>query len=116
MAPLWRFGARYIQLNIAMQARGNPTSARVFFGQPSGARAPRAGGTWRSMTNSETPISAAPTVRTVKNGTTLPAPNSSTAPPKPLAEMALLKQSRLSVQPVTAAEWKTICRIGGVKA
>lgn len=35
---------------------------------------------------------------------------------KPLAEMALLKQSRLSVQPVTAAEWKTICRMGGVKA
>lgn len=32
-----------------------------------------------------------------------------------LAEMALLKQSRLSVQPVTAAEWKTICRMGGVK-
>lgn len=34
---------------------------------------------------------------------------------KSLAEMALLKQSRLSVQPVTAAEWKTICRMGGVK-
>ncbi|MDC7784202.1 EVE domain-containing protein [Rhodoplanes sp. TEM] len=34
---------------------------------------------------------------------------------KNLAEMALLKQSRLSVQPVTAAEWKTICRMGGVK-
>ena len=32
-----------------------------------------------------------------------------------LAGMALLKQSRLSVQPVTAAEWKTICRMGGVK-
>lgn len=34
---------------------------------------------------------------------------------KSLAEMALLKQSRLSVQPVTAAEWKTLCRMGGVK-
>ncbi len=33
-----------------------------------------------------------------------------------LAGMALLKQSRLSVQPVTAAEWKEICRMGGVKA
>ncbi|MFD2185075.1 EVE domain-containing protein [Rhodoplanes azumiensis] len=32
-----------------------------------------------------------------------------------LAEMALLKQSRLSVQPVTAAEWKTICKMGGAK-
>ena len=33
---------------------------------------------------------------------------------KKLAEMALLKQSRLSVQPVTAAEWKIICKMGGV--
>ena len=32
-----------------------------------------------------------------------------------LAEMALLKQSRLSVQPVTAAEWKLICAMGGLK-
>jgi predicted RNA-binding protein with PUA-like domain len=31
-----------------------------------------------------------------------------------LSEMALLKQSRLSVQPVTAAEWKLICKMGGV--
>jgi predicted RNA-binding protein with PUA-like domain len=30
--------------------------------------------------------------------------------------MALLKQSRLSVQPVSAAEWKEICRMAGVKA
>lgn len=33
-----------------------------------------------------------------------------------LAGMALLKQSRLSVQPVTAAEWKEICRMAGVRA
>lgn len=31
-----------------------------------------------------------------------------------LKEMALLKQSRLSVQPVTAAEWKIICKMGGL--
>jgi len=31
-----------------------------------------------------------------------------------LAEMALLKHSRLSVQPVTAAQWKLICRMGGL--
>jgi len=31
-----------------------------------------------------------------------------------LQEMALLKQSRLSVQPVTAAEWKIIGRMGGL--
>jgi predicted RNA-binding protein with PUA-like domain len=32
-----------------------------------------------------------------------------------LAEMTLLKQSRLSVPPVTAAEWKLICAMGGLK-
>ena len=32
-----------------------------------------------------------------------------------LKEMALLKLSRLSVQPVTAAEWKIVCGMGGVK-
>ncbi|MBX3494714.1 MAG: EVE domain-containing protein [Parvibaculum sp.] len=32
-----------------------------------------------------------------------------------LAEMVLVKNSRLSVQPVTAAEWKTICKMGGLK-
>jgi len=31
-----------------------------------------------------------------------------------LAEMALLKYSRLSVQPVTADEWKMICKMGGM--
>ncbi|GAK43635.1 conserved protein [Tepidicaulis marinus] len=32
-----------------------------------------------------------------------------------LAEMALLKQSRLSVSPVRAEEWKLICKKGGLK-
>jgi predicted RNA-binding protein with PUA-like domain len=32
-----------------------------------------------------------------------------------LKEMALVKYSRLSVQPVTAQEWKTVCRMGGLK-
>lgn len=32
-----------------------------------------------------------------------------------LTEMALLKQSRLSVQPVTDAEWKIVCKMGGLK-
>jgi predicted RNA-binding protein with PUA-like domain len=32
-----------------------------------------------------------------------------------LAAMALLKYSRLSVQPVSAAEWKHVCKMGGVK-
>jgi len=31
-----------------------------------------------------------------------------------LQEMVLVKQSRLSVQPVTAAEWQHICRLGGL--
>ncbi|MES2752484.1 MAG: EVE domain-containing protein [Pseudomonadota bacterium] len=33
---------------------------------------------------------------------------------KRLAEMDLLKQSRLSVQSVTADAWKLICKMGGV--
>jgi predicted RNA-binding protein with PUA-like domain len=28
--------------------------------------------------------------------------------------MALVKHSRLSVQPVTAEEWKIVCKMGGV--
>lgn len=32
-----------------------------------------------------------------------------------LEGMALLKQSRLSVSPVTDKEWKIICKMGGVK-
>ncbi len=32
-----------------------------------------------------------------------------------LRDMALLKQSRLSVQPVTAAEWKIVRAMGGLK-
>jgi predicted RNA-binding protein with PUA-like domain len=33
---------------------------------------------------------------------------------KKLANMALLKLSRLSVQPVTAEEWKIVCKMGGI--
>jgi predicted RNA-binding protein with PUA-like domain len=33
---------------------------------------------------------------------------------KRLSDMALLKQSRLSVQPVTADEWKIVSRMGGL--
>ncbi len=32
-----------------------------------------------------------------------------------LKDMALVKYSRLSVQPVTAAEWKIVCEMGGMK-
>jgi predicted RNA-binding protein with PUA-like domain len=34
---------------------------------------------------------------------------------KKLAEMALVKYSRLSVQPVTEGEWKAVSRMGGLK-
>lgn len=34
---------------------------------------------------------------------------------KALAKMVLLNNSRLSVQPVTAAEWAIVCRLGGHK-
>ena len=33
-----------------------------------------------------------------------------------LKEMVLVKNTRLSVQPVRAAEWKRVCSMGGVKA
>lgn len=33
-----------------------------------------------------------------------------------LADMVLVNNSRLSVQPVTAAEWKEVCRMAGTKA
>ena len=33
---------------------------------------------------------------------------------KRLSEMALVKYSRLSVQPVTPEEWKIVCKMGGV--
>ena len=36
------------------------------------------------------------------------------AEPK-LKDMALVKYSRLSVQPVTDAEWKIVCKMGGIK-
>lgn len=32
-----------------------------------------------------------------------------------LADMVLVNNSRLSVQPVTAAEWKTVCALAGLK-
>ena len=35
---------------------------------------------------------------------------------KRLADMVLVKNSRLSVQPVRDAEWKLVCEMGGVKA
>lgn len=36
------------------------------------------------------------------------------AEPK-LAKMSLITSARLSVQPVTAEEWKLVCRMGGIK-
>ena len=33
---------------------------------------------------------------------------------KRLTDMALVKHSRLSVQPVTAEEWKIVCKMGGL--
>lgn len=32
-----------------------------------------------------------------------------------LADMVLVKNSRLSVQPVTAPEWTLVCKMGGIK-
>ncbi len=35
---------------------------------------------------------------------------------KSLAKMVLLNNSRLSVQPVSASEWATVCKLGGMKS
>jgi predicted RNA-binding protein with PUA-like domain len=32
-----------------------------------------------------------------------------------LADIALIRQSRLSVMPITAPQWKLICKMGGIK-
>lgn len=53
----------------------------------------------------------------VKAGKPLPQPVTLAAvkADKKLAGMALVKYGRLSVQPVTDAEWKAVCRMGGLK-
>jgi len=56
----------------------------------------------------------------VQTGAVEPVPHPVTlaaikAEPK-LKDMALVKYSRLSVQPVSADEWKLVCKMGGVKA
>ena len=43
-----------------------------------------------------------------------PVPLSAVRENAKLAKMALVANSRLSVQPVTAAEWKEVCRMGGL--
>jgi predicted RNA-binding protein with PUA-like domain len=35
---------------------------------------------------------------------------------KRFADLALVKYSRLSVQPVSAAHWKALCKMAGIKA
>jgi predicted RNA-binding protein with PUA-like domain len=51
------------------------------------------------------PVQAVPTPVSMKEIKATPA----------LKDMVLVKNSRLSVQPVTAAEWKQVCKMGGVK-
>ncbi|MGE0746858.1 MAG: EVE domain-containing protein [Rhodospirillales bacterium] len=52
------------------------------------------------------------TVRPVPNPVTLTAIKAEPT----LADFALVRQSRLSVMPVTAAQWALICKMGGVPA
>jgi len=54
------------------------------------------------QTAAETPLPKSVTLAAIK------------AEPK-LKEMALVKYGRLSVQPVAEAEWKLVCKMGGVK-
>ena len=50
-------------------------------------------------------------VRPLKNPVTLAAIK---AEPE-LSDVALIRQSRLSVMPITAPQWKLICKMGGIK-
>ena len=52
-------------------------------------------------------------IRAVKDVPKPPTLDEIKANPK-LAEMALVRLGRLSVQPVTPAEWKEVCRMGGL--
>lgn len=52
-------------------------------------------------------------IRAVREVPTPPTLAEIKANPK-LSEMALVKLSRLSVQPVTPAEWKEVCRMSGL--
>lgn len=52
-------------------------------------------------------------IRAVKAVPTPPDLDAIKANPK-LAKMVLVNNSRLSVQPVTPAEWKEVCRMGGL--
>ncbi|MBV5324405.1 MAG: EVE domain-containing protein [Rhodospirillaceae bacterium] len=49
--------------------------------------------------------------RPLKNPVTLAAIKAEPA----LADISLIKQSRLSVMPITPAQWKLICKMGGIK-
>jgi predicted RNA-binding protein with PUA-like domain len=50
-------------------------------------------------------------VRPLKNPVTLVAIKAEPA----LSDIALIRQSRLSVMPITAPQWKLICKMGGIK-
>ena len=52
-------------------------------------------------------------IRAVKDVPNPPTLEQIKANPK-LADMALVRLGRLSVQPVTPAEWKEVCRMGGL--
>jgi len=74
--------------------------AAEFFPDPSAAK----GEPWVAVTTMALePLSKPVTLAAVK------------AEPK-LKDMALTKYARLSVQPVTDAEWKLVCKMGGMKA
>lgn len=74
--------------------------AAEFFPDPSAAK----GEPWVAVTTTALePLSKPVTLAAVK------------AEPK-LKDMALTKYARLSVQPVTDAEWKLVCKMGGMKA
>ncbi len=92
--------AFFYHSNIGKEVVGICTVAREAYPDPT------------AETGSPWAVCAFVAVRPLKMPVTLAAVK---AEPR-LSETALLKYSRLSVQPVTPAEWKLICKMGGVTA
>jgi len=91
--------AFFYHSNIGKEIMGVVEIAKEAYPDPSAASGPWVCVDTVALTPFKTPV----TLHDVK------------ADPK-LAEMALIKFSRLSVQPVTADEWKHVCKLGGVTA
>ena len=90
---------------------------------PSNAPAPARGGRVSRLSQLTVPSMPQSVASTAAKSSFVQDLKTALVPPPPVAikkdpklkDMALVKYSRLSVQPVTADEWKLVCKMGGVK-